>query len=231
MTDRRSLPARTPARARWLALLALGLATGASAQTVYKCTDGHGGVRFQDAPCSRHEKQHVLHLHVPAPPSDAHAPPVVPPSPAHTSPAPPKPAPRVVQRTWQIPQLYQCVRATDGKLYVSRNGHPPAYRAPLGILGAFQLPLSQTYGGRNATRRAASDPQLAKGRITPGLVAGHYTWVQDRCRPMGVGEICAHLSAQMEKTQSAIDKAFKSDRPPLERKAAKLRSEMAGCGH
>ena len=231
MSRRHPPPHPGPAIARWLALLAMGLATGAGAQTVYKCTDGHGGLSFQDAPCARHEKQQVMHLHVPAPPPDAHPPPLARPSPAHTSPAPPKPAPRVVQRTWQIPQLYQCVRATDGKSYVSRDGHPPAYRAPLGILGAFQLPLSQTYGGKHATRRAASDPQLAKGRITSGLVAGHYTWVQDRCRPMGVDEICAHLSAQLEKTQDAIDKAFKSDRPPLERKAAKLRSEMAGCGH
>jgi hypothetical protein len=132
-------------------------------------------------------------------------------------------------RSYRIPQLYQCVRATDGATYVSRNGHPPAYRAPLGILGAFQMPLAQTYGGKGATQRAASDPQLAHGRITPGLVAGHYTWVQDRCRPMRVAEICATLGARLEATEAAIDKAFKSDRPPLEHKAAILREETAGC--
>ncbi len=121
------------------------------------------------------------------------------------------------------------MRATDGKPYVSRNGDPPAYRAPLGMLGAFQLPLSDTYGGKDATRRAASDPQLAHGRITPGLVAGHYTWVQDSCQPMSVAQICAYLGDELDATQDKIDKAFKSDRPPLERKAAMLRKDMAGC--
>lgn len=213
-----------------LALLALGLAADAAAQTVYKCTDGHGNVAFQDAPCRKDARQHVMHLHVPTPPPDAPAAA----APANTAPRPPAPSavaapPAPAPPTYEIPQLYSCLRATDGKNYVSRNGDPPAYRAPLGILGAFQMPLSQTYGGRDAARRAASDPQLAKGRITPGLVADHYAWVQDQCQPMNVEEICAYLATQLDQTQTAIDKAFKSDQPPLEAKAAALRRDMAGC--
>ena len=229
-------PHRRPRAARGLlllalAVLALGACASASAQTVYKCSGAHGQLIFQDAPCAKDLHQRVLHLHVPAPPpgvSAASSPVSAPaaPAPAPTVAAAPAAAPA---RTYRIPQLYQCVRATDGKAYVSRNGHPPAYRVPLGILGAFQMPLAQTYGGPDATRRAASDPTLAHGRITPGLVAGHYTWVRDRCRPMRVDEICAHLGRRLEQTESAIDKAFQSDRPPLQRKADTLRSEMAGC--
>lgn len=228
-------PHRRPPAARGLLVLALaafslGACTGASAQTVYKCTGAHGQLIFQDAPCARGLHQRVLHLHAPTPPpgASAAATPASAPAPAVAPAVAAAPAAGPA-RTYRIPQLYQCVRATDGKVYVSRNGHPPAYRAPLGILGAFRMPLSQTYGGPDATRRAASDPTLAHGRITPGLVAGHYTWVQDRCRPMSVGEICANLGRRLEDTESAIDKAFKSDRPPLERKADTLRREMAGC--
>jgi len=216
-----------------LAVLALGACAGASAQTVYKCTGAHGELIFQDAPCARDLHQRVLHLHVPSPPPGASAPaapssvPAPAPRPALAAAPPARPARPA--KTYRIPQLYRCMRATDGKTYVSRDGHPRAYRVPLGIVGAFQMPLSQTYGGPGAARRAASDPTLARGRITPGLVAGHYTWVQDRCRPMSVEEICANLGQRLDKTESAIDKAFQSDRPPLERKAASLRSEMAGC--
>lgn len=213
-----------------LAVLALGACTGAAAQTVYKCTGAHGQLIFQDAPCAKGLHQHVLHLHVPTPPPAASVPSA--PAPAPVPPArPPVAAARAAApaRVYRVPQLYQCVRATDGSTYISRDGHPPAYRAPLGIVGAFQAPLSQVYGGPGAARRAASDPTLAHGRITPGLVAGNYTWVQDQCRPMSYSEVCATLGRRLEKTESAIDKAFRSDRPPLQRKADALRGEMAGC--
>lgn len=213
-----------------LAVLAWAAGGSAMAQTVYKCTNAQGQLSFQDSPCASGDRERVLHLHVREPtPAASRAAPA-----ASSSPAPPPtalaaPAPRAPARTYQLPQLYRCVHATDGKTYVSRNGHPRAYRAPLGIVGAFQAPLSQTYGGKDAVRRAASDPTLAHGRITPGLVAGHYTWVRDDCEPMSVPEICGYLGAQLTETESAIDKAFQSDRPPLEKKAAQLRSESAGC--
>ncbi len=211
-----------------LAMTWLALAAPAPAQTVYRCTGAQGQLSFQDAPCAKNTRQKVLHLHVaqPSPPPPALQ--SQPAAPASSTP-PVRAKTPTVTRSYRVPQLYRCIRATDGKRYISRNGHPRPYLAPLGILGAFQLPLSQTYGGKDAARRAASDPQLAHGRITQGLVAGHYTWVQDRCRPMRVAAICSYLNDQLDKTSQAIDRAFRSDRPPLERRAAKLREESAGC--
>ena len=61
--------------------------------------------------------------------------------------------------------MYTCVRATDGKTYLSDNGNPPPYQAPYGVLGAEQLPLSEVYG---PDRGAAgiSAPEANRGRVT-----------------------------------------------------------------
>lgn len=214
-------------RCRWL-LSALALLAGpALGTTVYKCTNAHGNVSYQDTPCARKADQTVLVMHVPPPATPPSAPSVpkrlAPPA-VHAVAGPPPAAPTV-----QLPQLYDCVNAVNGKVYVSRNGHPAPYLVPLGMLGAFQSPLSQTYGGKDAARDAASDPQLAHGRITQKLVAGNYTPVQDRCRPLSPPEICATLRNQLGQLQDQIDKAFQSDRPPLRQQADALRREMAGC--
>ncbi|RAP58280.1 DUF4124 domain-containing protein [Oleiagrimonas sp. MCCC 1A03011] len=210
-----------------LLLLSLLISAPAAADTIYKCTDRNGQVSYQDTPCTKASKQQTLDM--PAPPPVSHPPTAPPSAPPEPPPARIAPAPRPEPAPVTIPQLYSCVRATDGKVYVSRNGHPNAYLAPLGMLGAFQLPLANTYGGKNAARRAASDPQLARGRITKGLVSGHYTWVQDRCRPMSPYEICLTLRGQLDEVEDKIRKAFRSDRPPLERQAAALRKDMVGC--
>lgn len=217
-----------PAACRGLLLACALLAAPACGGTIYKCTDAHGNVSYQDTPCAHKTDQTVLQMATP-PPAEA-------PPPAQSAPEPRGPPPAKITaaapppaKTFQLPQLYDCINATNGKVYVSRNGHPAAYLVPLGMLGAFQPPLAQTYGGKNAARDAASDPQLAHGRITQKLVAGNYTRVQDRCRPLSPPEICANLRDQLDNLQDKIDKAFQDERPPLEQQAQTLRKEMAGC--
>jgi hypothetical protein len=228
-----TLPSAALPRRDWMFVLLLLVATSTSAQTVYKCTGANGSLSYQDTPCARTARQKVMVLHAshPAPVSTAPAAPrstiaAAQPTPAKSAP-PPQVTPLRTLRT--LPQLYDCVNAVNGKVYVSRNGHPASYLAPLGMLGAFQTPLAQTYGGKDAARRAASDPQLAHGRITQGLVTSNYTRVQDRCRPLSPREICEALGNQLQQLETKIDKSFRSDRPPMEEKAARLRKEQAAC--
>ncbi|KGI78905.1 hypothetical protein LF63_0102420 [Oleiagrimonas soli] len=213
---------------RGLPLLLLLFGAPAAAETIYKCTARNGQVSYQDTPCARSSQQQTLNMPTPPPATSLPAPPAAP-VPATPPPVRIAQTPAPAAEPVTLPQLYSCVRATDGTSYVSRDGHPNAYLAPLGMLGAFQSPLSSVYGGKNATQRAASDPQLARGRITSGLIASNYTWVQDRCRPMSAYEICLTLRDQLSDVEDKIHKAFQSDQPPLERQAAGLRKDMAGC--
>ena len=111
------------------------------------------------------------------------------------------------------------------ELSTARN--PPPYQAPYGILGASQLPLSQVYGPGGGG--GASAPELNRGKITPGLVARHYVWVQDSCRPLTSGETCRALRDAYDEVETKLQRAFKSDRPPLEQREATLLSQLRGC--
>ena len=123
--------------------------------------------------------------------------------------------------------MYACVRATDGKTYTSNNGEPQQYQVPYGILGAGQLPLSQVYGGPGAA--GASAPELNRGRVTPGLVANHYVWVQDQCRELTRAETCRALRDAYDENADKLRRAFKSDQPPLEQREQELRAQLRNC--
>jgi hypothetical protein len=191
------------------------------AGTAYQCTDANGKTSFQDKPCSGAQRQQVLHLDdsqpvaMPAPQtSDTPVFETVPP-PAPTRPFAP------------LPTMYACIRATDGKTYTSDNGQPQPYQVPYGILGASQLPLSQVYGGPGAA--GASAPELNRGRITPGLVANHYVWVQDQCRALTRSETCHALRDAYDDNEEKLRRAFKSDQPPLEQRERTLREQLRNC--
>ncbi|MDE2156165.1 MAG: DUF4124 domain-containing protein [Xanthomonadaceae bacterium] len=196
----------------------------AVASTVYKCS-GHGGrVIYQDTPCSKMQRQQILHYTgtatAPAPAATAAAPPQ---AQADTvKAATPPPAPSA-----PLPQLYRCVHAVDGSAYLSRNGHPQPFQAPLGMLGAFAMPLAQAYGPPGGA--GISAPEANRGRVTSGLVAGSYVWVQDQCRPLSVPEICRALRDELEKNDHALRHAFKSDQPPLQRRNDELRAQLTNC--
>lgn len=209
-----------PFRLSWLLVLAV-LAAPATAQTrVYKCTGANGRVSFQDTPCSRRSRQQTLRMPTPPPavPPPASAATAPPPAAAASVAAPPPPPPAPPPQ-----QLYACVRATDGKHYVSRHGRPQAYLAPSGMVDGF----STRSGGLSIA--GSSAPELNRGKVTPGLIGGGYVWVQDRCRPMSFDEVCHTLQDEYDANEHKLRNAFQSDRAPLQRRKAELEQELAGC--
>lgn len=214
----RILPMRRPV----LLLLMLSplAALPAGAATVYKCTGADGRVTFQDRPCPRAQRQDIVPLADPTP-----AAPAPPPQPVSddrdSSPPPPSPAPPPPSAP--LPGLYACTRATDGKFYISRNGDPQPYLAPFGMVGMVQTPLARGGAG------GASAPELNRGKVTAGLVSDNYVWVQDQCRPMTFNETCHALQDDYDDNARKLRRAFKSDRPPLERRDEELRGQLANC--
>lgn len=198
------------------------LSLPAAAGTAYQCTDSGGKVSFQDKPCTGAQRQQVLHLDD----SQPVATPAPPPSDAPVFETVPPPAPPP-QPFAPLPAMYACVRATDGKPYTSNNGDPQPYQVPYGILGASQLPLSQVYGGPGAA--GASAPELNRGRITTGLIANHYVWVQDQCRELTRAETCRALRDAYDDNADKLRRAFKSDQPPLEQREQELRAQLHNC--
>lgn len=198
--------------------------SAARGETVYKCVTG-GQTIYQQTPCAKQQRQEVLQLDDSAP-ADGRVAPMPSPAPGQltvTDETPP-PAPRQ-----PLPALYLCVRATDGKTYTSTNGHPDSYAAPLGVLGAVDNGLANTYGSRNAA--VSSFPELNRGKGNASAVAStNYVWVRDACRPMSPAETCAALRDQNDANQKAIRNAFKSERGPLDAKDAQLRAQLQGCG-
>lgn len=205
--------------------LLLAVITPAAASTVYKCTGAGGAVTYQDAPCPRTQQQQAIHLvdtqpTPPAPQPQEAAPRAA----AATPPAPVQPhVPSV-----PLPVLYSCQRATDGKIYLSRNGDPQPYQAPFGVLGAVQAPLASVYGPGGGG--GASAPELNRGKVTSGLVANNYVWVQDVCRQLGPQETCAALQDEYDANEHKLRQAFKSERPPFEQREAKLQAQLTSCG-
>jgi Domain of unknown function (DUF4124) len=196
----------------------------AKAGAAYKCTAASGAVVYQDAPCARGQRQETLDLPqdlgpAPAPPAsapDADAPgraePIAP-----TAPVPATP----------LPAMFVCLKATDGKSYISENGDPQPYLVPFGILGAAPRPLSQVYGPGGGG--GASAPELNRGKTNPNLVGNNFVWVQDQCRPLSFSETCRALRDDYDDVERKLSRAFKSDRPPLEKREARLLAQLPNC--
>jgi len=208
---------------RRLFFLMLLIPVPAMAGAAYKCTATNGAVVYQDAPCAKGQRQEVLDLPQdlgPAPP------------PASTSdtstqaPATP-PAPRPSTPAAPLPAMFVCLKATDGKSYISENGDPQPYLVPFGILGAAPRPLSQVYGPGGGG--GASAPELNRGRTNPNLVGNNFVWVQDPCRPLSFSETCNALRDAYDDVEQKLRRAFKSDQPPLEKREAQLLSQLAQC--
>jgi hypothetical protein len=215
----------TIARALLLCLCLSGFASGAAAATVYKCSDKHGRVVYQDTPCGRAQTQQRLQLSDQAPsvPPTVRTPaPSTPPAaalpPRAAAPTPPRPPP---------PVLYGCIRATDGKGYLSDDGQPQPYLAPLGMVGILPSTLSQTYGANGAG--GISAPPANRVANPANLVTNHYTWAQDTCQQLSPAEACQALRDEDDANEEKLRRAFKSDQPPLEQRQAQLRQQLAGC--
>lgn len=206
-----------------LSALLLLLSVPVAASTVYKCSDGHGHVSYQEQRCASTMKQEALQL------SDAVAAPspmptaVASPAPKVEKPAPEAPAPQI-----PLTQMYRCMHAVDGTLYVSSNGHPHPFLAPLGMLGTLPNSLADAYGQPGGA--GISAPEANRGRVSSSLVAGSYTQVQDQCRPMRVPEICDWLRDEDEANERKLQRAFKSDQAPLLQRQTALHAQLSNCG-
>ncbi|HEV2540938.1 MAG TPA: DUF4124 domain-containing protein [Frateuria sp.] len=206
-------------------LLAIGLAWRPAAATqVYECVGADGRKVYQDTPCRPGQRQQSLQVRdVPSIRPAAAAVPVAA-APEGSPPPMAEPAPAA-----PLPVMYACVRATDGKTYLSANGDPAPYQAPYGMLGAEQQPLSDVYAPDRGAA-SISAPESNRGRVTRGLVASNYVWVQDQCRRLDPDETCQALQGAYAQNAHKLHNAFQSQRPPLERRDAELRAQLASCG-
>ncbi|HEY0199969.1 MAG TPA: DUF4124 domain-containing protein [Rhodanobacter sp.] len=203
----------------------LVIGSPAMADTVYKCIGNHGKLIYQDAPCAKTQKQQTLHLDD----STASPSPQVPATTTSTGnvAVDSNPEPRSNAPNTPLTQLYRCTHAVDGSAYISPYGHPQPFLAPFGMLGAADLPLAQAYGAPGGA--GISAPEANHGRVTSGLIANHYVWVQDRCRPLSVPEICLALRDQYEENAHKLRNAFKSDQLPLQQRDTELRAQLTNC--
>jgi Domain of unknown function (DUF4124) len=203
-------------------LLLLAITAPAAAGTIYKCSSARGQVTYQDAPCPKTQTQETLQLSdSTAAPSPAAPVPASTTAAVNDAPAPPPFVPNV-----PLPQLYGCVHAVDGSAYVSSNGNPQPFMAPMGVLGTIQAPLAEAYGPGGA---GVSAPEVSRGKATAGLIASNYVQVQDQCRPLSVPEICHELRDEYEKNAAKLQRAFQSDQPPLQQRDDELRAQLANC--
>lgn len=196
----------------------------AMAGTAYKCTAAKGTVVYQDAPCAKGQRQEMLDLPQdlgPAPGPPTSAPDASAQAPAEQA-APILPAPAA-----PLPAMFVCLKATDGKSYLSENGNPQPYLVPFGILGAAPQPLSQVYGPGGGG--GASAPELNRGKTNPNLVGNNFVWVQDQCRPLSFSETCGALQDAYDDVERKLRRAFKSDRPPLEKRERQLLAQLTQC--
>jgi hypothetical protein len=204
-----------------LALLTC-LSVPAYAGTAYKCTAADGKVVYQDKSCPTSQRQETLQLDDSVPLT-----PPPPPEPVSSTPIA-SPAPPIAAAPAEpLPVMYACQRATDGKTYLSENGDPQPYQVPYGILGAGSPSLSQVYGPPNSA--GASAPELNRGRVTPGLIANNFVWVQDPCRELSRAETCRALRDAYDDNATKLQHAFKSDQPPLEKRDEQLRAQLRNC--
>jgi hypothetical protein len=208
----------------WIFALLCLICGHALAGTAYQCTATNGKVTYQDKPCSGNQRQQVLQLDDSTP--LVSPPPPPPPVTTEAVPEPPPPA-EAVSPAVPLPVMYACVRATDGKTYLSENGQPEPYQVPFGILGAGSLPLSQVYGPPNSA--GASAPELNRGRVSPNLVGNYFVWVQDQCHELTPSETCHALRDAYDENATKLRRAFKSDQPPLEKREHELLAQLQNC--
>lgn len=194
-------------------LLSGSLAMFAHAQdntiTAYKCTSAQGQVSYQGAPCKHDQKQQTLQLDDNEPGS-----PPAQDEEDDTQPITATPAPRPPVLKTPPSLMYSCTRATDGKTYLSNNGNPAPYYAPLAMTGIIPTPLGQT------------SPHV---KANAAMVASHYTQVQDQCQPMSPQDTCSELRSQYDDNEKKLSRAFKSDQPALQQRESELLAELSHC--
>ncbi|RDS83298.1 DUF4124 domain-containing protein [Dyella psychrodurans] len=183
----------------------------ADTTTVYKCVAANGSVIYQGTPCAHGQREQTMQLQDDGPVSSPLPTPVddtprmattPPPAPAKPPSMPPAP-------------MYRCIRATDNKPYVSSNGNPQPYYAPLAMTGIVPTPIGQNYGGRVSPNAA--------------MIASHYTLMQDTCQPMTPQDTCTTLRDEYDENEKKLSRTFKSDQPPLLQRESELLAQLQQC--
>ncbi|HET7329848.1 DUF4124 domain-containing protein [Dyella sp.] len=195
-------------------VIALGMPSPAPIRaetlTVYKCRAANGQLIYQGTPCARDQQQQTMELDDRGPAaSPLPTPPSSPPAHVAATPAPPPAAPRTPPST-----MYRCARATDRSTYLSSNGNPQPYYAPIAMTGMLPTPL-----GHVAPR---ASPNAA-------MVASNYVLVQDQCEPLTPQDTCATLRDQYDENERKLSRAFKADQPALLQREKELSAELSHC--
>jgi hypothetical protein len=209
--NRLGLPALLLAACLLSALLPL-TPSHADTTTVYKCGSAQGQVIYQGTPCAQGQHQQTMQLDNGAPVA---APATIPTATSTASPlpAPPPPAP---PRT--PPSLmYRCINAVNGNSYVSSNGNPQPYYAPLAVTGIIPTPLGQTFA------------PPGRGAPTAATIASNYVLVQDHCQAMTPEDTCSTLRDEYDENERKLSRAFKSDQPPLLQRESELLAQLKHC--
>jgi hypothetical protein len=182
--------------------------------TAYKCVAANGAVSYQATPCAHGQRQQAMQLSDDAPGAPSPAPSS---SVADAAPrvAAAPPAPPIKPPSAPLPAMYRCSRATDGKPYISNNGNPQPYYAPLAMTGIVPTPIGQNYGGRVSPNAA--------------MIASHYTLVQDQCQAMTPQDTCTTLRDEYDENEKKLSRAFKSDQPPLLQRESELLAQLQQC--
>jgi hypothetical protein len=166
-------------------------------------------VTYQGTPCAHGQRQQTMQLEDGGPVSSSSPEPTDNTPHVATTPPPSVPPPS----TPPVP-MYRCTRATDGKPYISSNGNPQPYYAPLAMTGILPTPIGQNYA-----------------RVSPNaaMVASHYTLVQDQCQAMTSQDTCAALRNEYDENEKKLSRAFKSDQPPLLQRENELLAQLQHC--
>ena len=182
-------------------LLLLFCGAPVAADPIFKCSAPDGSIHYRDTPCP-------VGTELPAPrvdPGPAYAPrPDTPPGPA----APPANAGNATAPAAPAlpipapPQLYACERYDGQEQYVTNDPVPRRYQVPLWAV------MSDT------DRMGAA-----------------YTWVEDRCQPMTLGQQCAHWNARRGEIAPRRKLAFKDELAKLDAELAVVRRQLEDyCG-
>jgi hypothetical protein len=184
----------------------------ADTTTAYKCRSTQGTVTYQSTPCAHGQQQQTMQLENNGP---AFSPlPTAPDTPSTVA-APPPAAP-LLPRTPPAP-MYRCINAVNGNSYLSSNGNPAPYYAPLAVAGIVPVPLGQTYA------------PAGRGAATAATIASHYVLVQDTCQAMTPEDTCSELHSQYDENERKLSRAFKSDQPPLLQRESELLAQLKHC--
>lgn len=124
--------------------------------------------------------------------------------------------PVAAQRTPPSP-LYRCINAVNRNTYISSDGNPAPYYAPLAVTGIVPTPLGQTFAAPG------------RGAPTAATIASHYVQVQDTCQAMTPEDTCAELRNQYDDNELKLSRAFKSDQPPLLQRESELVAQLNHC--